>query len=164
MPKLRLVMLHVSAIDYGTHYVVVDRNGRRSSRLSHRDTGPSSADRRRRITRRIKWSRAIRRMMQTLQNRTRRKCVNEWEIKFQTWQKSLVLRERHRRPKQEGARFFTRHSRPDWEMAYECMLRQYYNKVVRKERHTNDPWSLWAETVSQNHNRKEHRNESGKES
>lgn len=163
MAKLRLVMLRLAAIDYGTHYIVIDKNGRRSSRFSHGDTGPPTGHLRKKITRRIKWSRAIRRMTNTLQNRIRQRSVDKWNIKFANWQRTLILRQRHR-PKYKASRSFTQHSRPDWQMAYECMLRQHYNKIVRKQRHMNDPWSLWAETVSQNHNRKEYPNESRKES
>lgn len=171
MRKLRVVMLHVSAIDYGTHYVVVDRNGRARRRLCDNDTGPLFSDSRekvdraiRRIERRIRRRRVFGRLLARLNHKTWRSYGNEWEIKLQTWQKSIWLREKHSRRQTIGVRFFSRDSRPDWDRAYECMLRQYYNKVVRKQRHASDPWAIWMETVSRNHNRKEQRSESRKDS
>lgn len=164
MPKLRIVMLHVSAIHCRTHYVVIDRNGRQSSRLKHSDTGTLTEQQLSRVKRRIKWHRAIRGMMTRLQNSCRRRHVDEWDSKLQTWQKSIWLREKHSRRKKHGRRFFTIESRPNWDRAYECMLRQYYNRVVRKQRHANDPWVLWVETVARNHNRKEKRSESRNDS
>lgn len=171
MPKLRIVMLHVSAIDYGTHYVVVDRNGRPRRRLYDADTGPLSSDQKEtvdrvisKIERRIRRRRVFGKLLSRLNSRGKRRRADEWEIKIATWQKSIWLREKHARRKSSGVRFFTRDSRPDWERAYECMLRQYYNKVVRKRRHWSDPWAIWSETVSRNHNRKEQRSESRKDS
>lgn len=155
MNKLRIVMLHVSAIDYGTHFVVINRKGRHSSRLKRSDTGTISDSELSRIKRRIRWARAIKRMMSGLQSDIRRKHVDPWELKIKTWQKSIWLRQRDSQRTKHSSRFFTTESRPNWDRACECMLRQYYNRVVRKQRHLSDPWQLWAETVSQNHNRKE---------
>lgn len=165
MPRLRLVMLHVSAVDYGTHYVVIDRNGRQSSRLKHADTGTLTDQQLSRIKRRIRWRFAIWKMMRQLQNaNARQRHVDEWDVKVKTWQNSMSLRQKDSQRKRHGRRFFTTECRPNWDRAYECMLRQYYNKVVRKQRHNDDPWSLWAETVSRNHNRKERQNESRNDS
>jgi hypothetical protein len=155
MPRTKIVMLHVSAIDCGTHYVIINRNGRRTGKLKHDDTGPMSESQLRRQKRRIGWDRIACKMVAGLLGKARRKQKSEWDKKIETWQKSISLRVKHTRPAAVGKRFFSDDSRPDWCRAFECMLRQYYNKVVRKKRHAADPWALWSETVSQNHNRKQ---------
>lgn len=160
MPNRKLVMLYVSAIDYGTHYAIINRNGRRTSRLKHDDTGPMSKNEVKRLKRRIGWNRLAVKMMTSLNNKARRKQRTEWDVKIATWQQSIWLREKHHSRTRVGRRFFSDETRPNWERSYECMLRQYYNKVVRKNRHRTDPWALWTETVSRNHNRKEQRSES----
>jgi hypothetical protein len=155
MSTPRLVMLHVTAIDHGTHYVVINRKGMKSSILRDSDTGEFSARRKERITSRVQWRAAFQRMLNTQNKRCDVSAMSEWERKCRTWQASLNLRAKHDRMPRQNKRYFTQESRPNWDRAAQCMLWSYYNRVLRKRRHDVDPWARWAETTSKNHNRKE---------
>lgn len=155
MSTPRVVMLHVTAIDYGTHYVVINRKGSRASVLRESDTGELSHKSKERIEHRLQWKSAFQRMLNTQNKRVDVSELCEWERKFRTWQASINLRKKHDRMPRQNKRYFTHESRPDWDRAAQCMLWSYYNRVVRKRRHDSDPWARWAETTSKNHNRKE---------
>lgn len=151
----RVVMLHVTAVDYGTHYAVVNRSGKKTSCLKVRDTGRLSRKRIASIESTIQWKWAFSRMRALQAKRCEQGERQEWEQKFNTWQHSLRLRSKYERAPRKNNRYFTDNSRPNWERAAECMVMSYYNRVMRKNRHAKDPWVLWAETCSKNQNRKE---------
>lgn len=155
MTTPRLVMLHVTAIDYGTHYVVINRSGKKSAVVRRKDTGQFSPECVARLTKKLQWRAAFQRMRNALCKRVDVSAMCDWERKFRTWQHSLKLRARYERAPKQNKRYFTDDARPDWERAAECMLMSYYNRVVRKQKHAADPWLRWAETTSKNHNRKE---------
>jgi len=155
MKTPRLVMLHVTAIDQGTHFVVINKKGNKSSFLRHGDTGRFSDDEIARLTKKLEWRAAFQRMRSSLNKRVDVSVMSDWERKFRTWQHSLKLRAKYERAPKQNRRYYTHESRPNWERAAECMLMSYYNRVIRKQRNSADPWRRWAETVSKNHNRKE---------
>jgi hypothetical protein len=79
----------------------------------------------------------------------------DWGTKIDTWIKAIRLRQIDRRRPREGRRYFSSDSRPDWKSAITCMQFAHRNRLKRKQRHSADPWLVWAETCSKNHNRKE---------
>lgn len=87
-----------------------------------------------------------------------------WDKRCDTWLRCLYSRSMDKWGKRVAVRkrFFNERSRPTWDAACKMMIYQFHNKGLRKAKSQSNPWMVWADCCSRNHNRKE-RNRVGKQ-
>ena len=150
---MRFVTVTLTAADDGGRLTLYDANGRKVGSV------PSDLARQADATRLndILWDRKLKAMciVNLKAKEHSGRDSGAWGAKIDTWTKAIRLRQIDRRRPREGRRYFSHESRPDWKSAITCMQFAHRNRLKRKQRHSANPWLVWAETCSKNHNRKE---------
>lgn len=151
----RIVTVTLTAIQHGDTVRILDANGKRVGSIPLVAAAPASEDVVKSLAFKIEWQLAFSRMMGGLNSKTQRMQKTRWERKIQVWQASLRWR-RNRRQEvfKSPSRKYTPHARPTWQHAVNAMLRQYNFRLHESRLRKNNPWRVWAQTVSGNHRKR----------
>ena len=157
--RFEVVELSVTAYRNGSHFVLVDKNGKAIGNASAGAIGrPSKNEMRRKL-----WAMWAKWALFTLIRRKKQRdqhAGDEWGTKAQTWLTSIRIRKTfdliNARRKSKKNRFFSAEKRQTWDKAFDCLGQQLSNArrcaFVSKER---DAWIHWADTCGKNHRRKD---------
>jgi hypothetical protein len=80
---------------------------------------------------------------------------NPWRRKCQTWIASLRHRRNRIRITRKPPRSYTNEVRPDWAAWAAVSEKRLYSIDVELKRRSQNPWRVWAQTVSANHRQRE---------
>lgn len=80
---------------------------------------------------------------------------NPWRRKCQTWLRSLRWRRNRLHVKRKPSKSYTAAVRPDWISWAGVSMKRLYAIDLELSRRSENPWRVWAQTVSANHRQRE---------
>lgn len=139
----------------GKNLVLLNRHGGKIAALETSLACPVTAESLGKIKLRKQWNSAFSRMKAQLANKVSHASKSAWNRKCATWHASLRWRDnRVKSPAKAYARCFSSRVRKDWSLAVKAMYSQYRNRLHEARKRKQNPWRLWAQTVSCNHRKK----------
>lgn len=149
---MQFVTVTLTAAEIGGRLTLYDANGRKVGSVAKEIARPADEE----CLAEILWTRKLQAMtVINLRFQQPSNHKSDWDRKLDNWRLCIRFRQNDKRREREGKRYFSAQSRPNWNAAIKCMQFAHRNRLKRKQKHLSNPWLLWAETCSKNHNRKE---------
>jgi hypothetical protein len=147
----KYVTVTLTARVSGDSVVLLDVHGKKIASVRASDAVRASDGTISSIETRRKWQHAFAGMMGAINNEHKRLAKTAWEVKTQTWLKSLRWRRnRNNPPAKSLSRCYSPAVRPNWDAAVVALVRQYNSRLNERRLRKSNPWRLWAQTVAGN--------------
>jgi hypothetical protein len=146
--QIKLVTINVTAIEWNGRVRLLDHKGRSLTQLIQRPelNDPLAQE----VLTYWHWRMTCQRLSARLIARHRRRTLDAWGRKFQTWATSLRLRG-HDVGRTRTRRKFERYKTTTWPEAIDRLWHQGNN---HRRYHSRSGWTRWSQNVANNHNKR----------
>lgn len=144
----------------GSDLVLLDANGKKIAHIKCDAAREANDETIRSIEFRYEWRVAFARMMGQFNNVRTRHEQTPWQAKCGTWITSLRIRRNKDNAlaksckRKKPSSVYSTARRPNWAAAIALMVYLHNAKAKELQMRADNPWRLWAQTVSGNHRKK----------